>query len=211
MTQLDGLTDTTHDDTTHDTRHTTEGLTCWFNRGVAVIICSDLIYPHYYYHHYHHYHHYTMPVSGKMLKAREQKANREAGIGDENGLNHKEVRVAVKANCTICMTAVIMSKSNTDAKVHCSSKHPTSTFAQCFPGQFDPTVAAATTTATATSDAGGKKDLDFIRAEAAKKRSIAEGGGKKAKNKGQDLSFLDAALETDVTKIKKASGGKKKK
>jgi hypothetical protein len=65
-------------------------------------------------------------------------------------------------------------------------------------------------------DGGGDGDgppcsVDFIRAEAAKKRSIAEGGGKKAKNKGQDLSFLDAALETDVTKIKKASGGKKKK
>ena len=143
-----------------------------------------------------------------MLKSREQKANRVAGIGDENGrLNHKEVRQVVKANCTICMTAVIMSKSNTDAKVHCSSKHPTSTFAICFPGQFDPTLAPAATATASTG--GGKIDIDFVRGEAAKKKSIAEGGGKKAKSK--DLSFLDAALETDVTKIKKATGGKKKK
>jgi len=148
-----------------------------------------------------------MPVSGKMLKAREQKANREAGIGDENGRkNHKEVREAVKINCTICMTAIIMSKSNTDAKVHCSSKHPTSTFAICFPGQFDPTVAVAST-ATAKGG-GGKIDIDFIRGEAAKKKAIEEGGGKKSKSK--DLSFLDAALDTDVSKIK-AAGGKKKK
>lgn len=146
-----------------------------------------------------------MPASGKMLKSREQKANREAGIGDANGrLNHKEVRQTVKANCTICMTAVIMSKSNTDAKVHCSSKHPTSTFAQCFPDQFDPTVAVAATS-TSAEGGGGKIDVDFVRAEAAKKRSIAEGGGKKP---AKDLSFLDSALDTDVTKIK--AGGKKK-
>jgi hypothetical protein len=147
-----------------------------------------------------------MPVSGKMLKAREQKANREAGIGDENGRkNHKEVRETVKANCTVCMTAIIMSKSNTDAKVHWSSKHASTTFAACFPGQFDPTVAVA---ASSTDTAGGKQDIDFIRAEAKKKKAIAEGGGPK-KAKSKDLSFLDAALETDVTKIKKA-GGKKK-
>jgi hypothetical protein len=33
-----------------------------------------------------------------------------------------------------------MTKKNVEAKSHFESKHPTSTFAICFPGQVDPTV-----------------------------------------------------------------------
>lgn len=57
-----------------------------------------------------------MPASGKMLKKRLQKSNREAGIGDENGrLPSKVIAVATMAQCTICLSSIRSSKTNTGA------------------------------------------------------------------------------------------------
>ena len=95
--------------------------------------------------------------------------------GDAQGrLPSKVVVEAVIANCSICMASVRMSKTNTDAKIHCESRHPTATFAHCFPGQFDPTVAVAPAAATV--------------AVAAAPVVV------KPKPKTDDLSFLDSAL-----------------
>ena len=144
-----------------------------------------------------------MPGSSKMKKNREQAANRANGIGtslhicqettktstdnfhafiiclitgDAQGrLPGKVIVEAVVANCTICMQSCRMSKTNTDAKIHCESKHPASTFAICFPGQFDPTQAvAAVATAAPTAAPAVVKP--------------------KPKPKTDDLSFLDSAL-----------------
>jgi hypothetical protein len=55
-----------------------------------------------------------MPASGKMLKKRLQKSNREQGIGDENGrLPSKVVAVATMAQCTVCMASIRSTKTNT--------------------------------------------------------------------------------------------------
>jgi len=69
-----------------------------------------------------------------------------------------------------------MSKTNTDAKIHCQSRHPTATFAQCFPGQFDPTVAVT----VAPTDTAAV--------------AVAAPVVVKPKPKTDDLSFLDSSL-----------------
>jgi hypothetical protein len=122
-----------------------------------------------------------MPASGKMLKNKEQKANRAAGIGDADGRMPSRVKATeVQGRCTICSSEIRMTKKNIEARAHFESRHPTSSFAVCFPGQFDPTVAAPEPT-----------EEEKIAAKAA--------SAPKKKAAGGDLSFLDASL-----------GGKKK-
>jgi hypothetical protein len=79
-----------------------------------------------------------MPASNKMLKRAEQKKNKDAGIGDKDGkMPAKDVRVATKAKCNICMTELIVTKTNAELKMH-MNKHAKSTFEICFPGQTNP-------------------------------------------------------------------------
>lgn len=118
-------------------------------------------------------------------------------------------KAEVMASCTICLIAIRMTKTNTEAKMHVGSRHAGTTFAECFPGQFDPTTTAAVAAAAEAPSGGGKLDIDRIRAEAREKKSIAEGGvpkseKKKVTKKKEDLSHLFAAAE--IT----ASGKKKK-
>lgn len=80
-----------------------------------------------------------------------------------------------------------MSKSNTDARLHQESKHPTTTFAACFPGQFDPTVAVAPTAVTAAPVTTAAAPVAAAPAP---------------KKKAADLSFLDAALDSNPVKGK---------
>lgn len=79
-------------------------------------------------------------------------------------------------NCSQCMLALKMTKTNTEAKNHAESKHPLVTFAVCFPGQFDPTVVVAAPQPSVTP--------------------VSVAPVKKAVPKADDLSFLDAALTT---------------
>ena len=131
-----------------------------------------------------------MPASSKMLKSREQAKNRAAGIVDKDGrMPSKPAPVQNFVNCAVCMGELKMSKSNADARIHCDSKHPTHTFAQCFPGQFDPTVVAAAAPAAA---------------EAAKPAVQVQGPGKAKKS--DDMSFLQEALAAQPGK----KGNKKK-
>jgi hypothetical protein len=123
-----------------------------------------------------------MPASGKMLKNKEQKANRAAGVGDADGRMPSRVKaVEVQGRCSICSSEIRMTKKNIEARAHFESRHPTSSFAVCFPGQFDPTVTPPELT-----------DEEKIAAKAA----LAP---PKKKSGGGDLSFLDASI-----------GGKKK-
>ena len=149
-----------------------------------------------------------MPESGKMRKNREHAANRAAGLGkcyrvtvfpntlsshviinystgDASGRLPSRVKAeTVVINCAQCMMPIRMSKSNADARLHVESKHPTATFASCFPGQFDPTVAVAAAPviqATTTATIAPKP---------------------KPKAKSDDLSFLDAALSSNPVKGK---------
>eukprot|EP01041_Mallomonas_annulata_P000626 gene626-1213_t len=125
-----------------------------------------------------------MPASRKMLRNSQLAANRAAGIGDENGRLPSQIKAPeVMAKCTICSAELRMTKRNVEAKAHFEAKHPTSSFAACFPGQLDPTTVSE---AKATPAAG----------TAAAPVAVAA-----PKKKKEDLSFLDAALP---------SAGKKK-
>ena len=99
-----------------------------------------------------------MPASKKQLVAHQHKLNREAGIGDENGRLPARVKPAeVNAKCTACGQEIRATKTNTELRQHAESKHPTQTFAQCFPGQFDPTAPAAAAAAGGGGGGGGDK------------------------------------------------------
>lgn len=91
------------------------------------------------------------------------------------------------AKCSFCSQEIRITKKNIESKAHFESRHPTSTFAICFPGVFDPTVAAA---------------VEEPAASAAASASVAVAA--QPKKKAEDLSFLDAALDS------KAYSGRKK-
>ena len=114
-----------------------------------------------------------------------QAANRAAGIGDENGRLPARVKAAeVLAKCTVCSHEIRMTKKNVEAKAHFESKHPTSTFATCFPGQIDPTVPG----------------FDAVSNDTNTVKQSSTNEVKKKKN--EDLSFLDAALDSKAYKKK---------
>jgi hypothetical protein len=154
----------------------------------------------------------NMPASNKMLKRRELAKNVSAGIGDEHGrMSHKEVRVAVMAKCTMCGLEVRTTKTNTELKAHSEAKHSTFTFAECFPGQFDPTIAPVVVekekpkaevvpvegaTEGAEGPMGGVEGMGVFTGVEGKK---PEEKKKKAK-KVVDLSFLDASVSAPKKK-----------
>jgi len=75
-----------------------------------------------------------MPESHKAERRRIQKANRAAGIGDENGRIPARVKDPPKmASCTICQQQLKITKTNTELKKHAESKHG-KTVDDCFPG-----------------------------------------------------------------------------
>ena len=124
-----------------------------------------------------------MPASHKMLKNKEQKANRALGVGDEQGRMPSRVKVAeTMGRCSICSTEIRMTKKNIEARAHYDSRHPTSTFAICFPGHFDPTIAVAVV--EVEKEAAGEVAAKPAAPVVPKKKPA------------QDLSFLDAALDT---------------
>ena len=146
-----------------------------------------------------------MPASGKILANKQKRENRENGIGDADGRLPSRVKAAeVSSNCTICMTAIRMTKKNVEAKTHCDSRHPTSTFAVCFPGFTCESGGAAAGGAVVggAESAAAKADIDFIKKQAREAKTLAEGGMteiqkaemKKSTKKKEDLSFLDASV-----------------
>lgn len=92
---------------------------------------------------------------------------------------------ATMASCTQCMQSIRMSKSNTDARLHVENKHPTVSFAACFPGQMDPTVVSAAVEAAPVTAAA----------------PVAVAAPPKVK-KTDDFAFLDAALGSNPVKGK---------
>ncbi len=95
------------------------------------------------------------------------------------------------AKCTVCSQEIRTTKKNIEVKTHWESKHPTCTFAVCFPGITDPTAAPV------VSDV-----IDASASSTVTPSPAAVAAPKKKKT--EDLSFLDAALTS------KAFVGKKK-
>ena len=74
-----------------------------------------------------------MPESHKAEKRRVQKANRAAGIGDENGRLTRVKEAPSVSVCTVCQKELTITKSNTELRNHAANKH-TKTMEECFPG-----------------------------------------------------------------------------
>mmetsp|Transcript_26225 Transcript_26225/g.62323 ORF Transcript_26225/g.62323 Transcript_26225/m.62323 type:complete len:128 (-) Transcript_26225:369-752(-) len=123
-----------------------------------------------------------MPESNKAAKKRIQKANRAAGIGDENGRLTRVKDPPKKSVCTVCQHEMTITKTNTELKLHSESKHG-KTIEECFPGAS--AVAAELIAAVAKPKGGG-------------------GGASKPSKKKQDAAGLDDLLNAGL------SGGKKK-
>lgn len=77
--------------------------------------------------------HYIMPESNKAAKKRVQKANREAGIGDESGRIIREKEPPKMSKCSVCHQEMKITKTNTELTAHATSKHG-KTIEECFPG-----------------------------------------------------------------------------
>jgi hypothetical protein len=93
-----------------------------------------------------------MPESNKAAKKREQKANRLAGIGDENGRRVRVKEPPKTSQCSVCQQIMTITKSNTELNAHSTSKHG-KTIEECFPGAKE---AAAELLAGAKKTTGGK-------------------------------------------------------
>mmetsp|Transcript_70764 Transcript_70764/g.107079 ORF Transcript_70764/g.107079 Transcript_70764/m.107079 type:complete len:131 (+) Transcript_70764:189-581(+) len=74
-----------------------------------------------------------MPESNAAAKRRMQKANRAAGIGDEQGRLVRVKEPPKLSKCTVCQLEMKITKTNTELITHASNKHG-STLEECFPG-----------------------------------------------------------------------------
>ena len=76
-----------------------------------------------------------MPASKATLRNAQQKANREAGIGDASGRLPARVKdEKPKLSCEICKVLLECTKSNTELKKHALNKHGKANYEECFPG-----------------------------------------------------------------------------
>lgn len=75
-----------------------------------------------------------MPLGDKAIKKREQAKNAKAGIITNDQVLRKEANKKEEVICKICMQSFKVTKKNADQKNHAESKHPKSTFEECFPG-----------------------------------------------------------------------------
>lgn len=129
-----------------------------------------------------------MPESNKAAKKRMQKANREAGIGDEMGRIMREKAAPKMTKCTVCQQEMKITKTNTELTAHASSKHG-KTIDECFPGAKE----TAAEMAAAVSGKGGTKGADG-----------GAGGMTKAERKKKEAAGMDDMLSAGL------SAGKKK-
>lgn len=125
-----------------------------------------------------------MPESHAAAKRRKQKANRELGIGDEQGRLTRVKDPPKIAKCLTCQLEMKITKTNTELIAHATSKHG-STLEECFPG--------ATAIAAELIAAGVKK-------------TTANGDGTtKAERKAKNDAGLDDLLNAGLSAGKKGN------
>ena len=129
-----------------------------------------------------------MPESNHAAKKRQQKKNRELGLGDEQGRLIRTKEPPKMSKCTVCQLDLKITKTNTELIAH-ANKH-TSTLEACFPGS----TAIAAELLAATAKKGGA--------------TAAGGDGttkaeKKAKSDAGLDDLLNAGLSTAGKKGKK--------
>jgi len=126
-----------------------------------------------------------MPLSGKMLKKREQARDAANGIV-RSSIERRKMEMAKKdVNCAICGTTFKLTKKNVDSRQHAESKHPQKTFADCFPevvaSEAEEKKAAAVDAAGGAKKAGAGKKKDDSAALLAE--GLAAGGPKPPKRR----------------------------
>lgn len=128
-----------------------------------------------------------MPESNAAAKKRIQKANRAAGIGDEQGRLVRVKDPPKMSKCTVCQLEMTITKTNTELGLHATSKHGKE-LDECFPGAA--AVAAELVALAGLKSKGGGTPADT--------RGSTTGGLTKAqrKKKGEDdmLGLLDVGL-----------------
>lgn len=92
-----------------------------------------------------------MPLGGKALKKREQARDAKAGVIRDAGQLRKIQTAKPDVACAICGTIFKVTKKNADARIHCDSKHPQSTFGECFAKCVEYEREAAAEAAAATA------------------------------------------------------------
>lgn len=127
-----------------------------------------------------------MPESNKAAKKRLQKANKAAGIGDENGRVMREKEPPKMSKCTVCHQEMKITKTNTELIAHATSKHE-KTIEECFPGAKE---TAAELIAALNSGKGGKG-------------GGSGGGTTKAERKKKETAGMDAMLSAGLNAGKK--------
>ena len=133
-----------------------------------------------------------MPESNAAAKRRVQKANRAAGIGDENGRLPPRVKEAPKMiNCAICMFEMKITKTNTELVAHAESKHGKG-LEECFPGATQIAEEMVAALQKGKGGSGGDK---------------AGGGMTKAERKKKEQTGMDDLLNAGLSSKK---GGKKR-
>lgn len=110
-----------------------------------------------------------MPESHKAAKKRIQKANREAGIGDETGRIVREKEPPKMSKCTVCHQEMKITKTNTELTAHATSKHG-STIEECFPGAKE--TAEELKAAVSKGGKGGSTTGGMTKAEKKKKAAV---------------------------------------
>ncbi|KAL3927689.1 MAG: hypothetical protein SGBAC_012978 [Bacillariaceae sp.] len=128
-----------------------------------------------------------MPESNAAAKKRQQKANRAAGIGDEQGRLVRTKEPPKMLKCSICQLEMKVTKTNTELGLHSTSKHG-KTLDECFPGA----AAMAAEMIAAVSKGGGKG-----------------GASAKGPTKAQQKKKLEANMD-DLLSAGLSTGKKKK-
>jgi hypothetical protein len=133
----------------------------------------------------------AMPGSKKMERNAQQRANREAGIGDAQGRIVREKNQKMKLNCSICSLELVVTKTNTELIQHADAKH-SKTLEECFKGATEESEKLKAALGGKKGDKGGasaksgsglsKKDQK-AKAEADFLASLGGGATKKKKKK----------------------------
>jgi len=134
-----------------------------------------------------------MPESNKSARARQLKANREAGLGDDKGRLMREKAAPNMVLCSICMTELKATKTNTELKQHALGKHGKADYEECFAGaeaQMKELIAK-----TAKTPAGSGKP---------------GGGASKAEKKKKAAAGMDDMLSAGLSGGPAKKGGKKR-
>jgi hypothetical protein len=115
-----------------------------------------------------------MPESNAAAKRREQKKNREMGLGDEMGRMVRQKDPPKLSLCTICQQEMKITKTNTELTMHATGKH-SKTLDECFPGAAATAVELIAASNVKSTGKGGSSSGGAVETKAEKKKKAASG------------------------------------